>query len=183
MIRCPFNNFSKCDGSCPFSTENFKACKLASLLVAIEGLGRGTVAQLATANAHLVEAKELMAKEPAATQGAAATGSRRLNDPRTYIKGRSNGFYLYLSKEASEQVRALGWEACSFELHRRPRTVLYVFEGDSNKITVATTTERLRVVLPKAMAAPILGDHRTAFMSVRKDGDELVLEPTGEVVD
>ena len=30
MLRCPFNNFSKCDGSCPFSEDNFNSCLLAT---------------------------------------------------------------------------------------------------------------------------------------------------------
>lgn len=30
MLRCPFNNFSKCDGSCPFSENNFNSCLLAT---------------------------------------------------------------------------------------------------------------------------------------------------------
>lgn len=58
MIRCPFNNFSKCDGSCPFSTANFTHCGLSALLTSLEGQSRGQLAQIATANAHLVEVKE-----------------------------------------------------------------------------------------------------------------------------
>lgn len=60
MLRCPFNNFSKCDGSCPFSTDNFNECRIAGLLIALEGQSRGQLAQIATANAHMVELKAMV---------------------------------------------------------------------------------------------------------------------------
>lgn len=63
MLRCPFNGFSKCDGSCPFSTDNFNSCRLASGLIAIEGLARGiheqTAAQSEALEAIIEEAKNL----------------------------------------------------------------------------------------------------------------------------
>ena len=55
MLRCPFNGFSKCDGSCPFSTENFKTCQLATNLLTLVGALRGVHEQLREVNSHLVD--------------------------------------------------------------------------------------------------------------------------------
>lgn len=41
MIRCPFNNFTKCNADCPFSTDDMTRCDLQRSLAAIEGVARG----------------------------------------------------------------------------------------------------------------------------------------------
>ena len=60
MLRCPFNNFSKCDGSCPFSMPDFVSCRLSTALIAIEGVCRGQLAQAVTTNAHLTELRGMV---------------------------------------------------------------------------------------------------------------------------
>ena len=64
MIRCPFNNFSKCDGSCPFSMPDFTSCRLATALVAIEGSVKGIHAQTVTTNAHLTDMRTKLDELP-----------------------------------------------------------------------------------------------------------------------
>ena len=53
MIRCPFNGFSKCNGSCPFSMENLSSCLLASQLSVAVGQLRGIHQQTVNTNAQM----------------------------------------------------------------------------------------------------------------------------------
>ena len=84
MLRCPFNGFSKCDGSCPFSTDNFNSCRLASGLIAIEGLARGiheqTAAQSEALEAIIEEAKNLSTR--VAAQAAQAPAEAQTQAPK-----------------------------------------------------------------------------------------------------
>lgn len=52
MVRCPFNNFSKCNGECPFAEDKATRCGLQRGLAAIEGVARGIHScELASKNA------------------------------------------------------------------------------------------------------------------------------------
>lgn len=83
MLRCPFNNFSKCDGSCPFSMPDFAGCKLAVLLAQVEGQSRGHLAQLNNVNANLEDVRNKL-EELGAKLG--ALGATQVDAPQAPVR-------------------------------------------------------------------------------------------------
>lgn len=194
MIRCPFNNFSKCDGSCPWSQPNFTDCGLRADLAEVNGKASGILARLSSADDRLKELGDILAmthdavdalkaKAPTGCADGTKKQNMRLSDPRSYIRRDSDGkCFIYLSLEDSDAIKATGWESVNFETHTRPRPSLYLFEGSTAKVCSTHKSERMRVYLPKGCGEPFVGEHTAAFVTCTFGGDELLIEPDGEVV-
>ena len=199
MLRCPFNNFSKCDGSCPFSTENFTACKLASLLISIEGLCRGQLAQASTTNAHLVEAKELL--EEMATAPDALAPAPELPIQRKHPKKkncccvyRNDGadrteLRLAVVGDAAEHLRSICGEGRRADVFFIPgdRTFLLT-PGTSERSAKLVTNEAsgrtmLSIGLGRGAVEQSIGRRHYAFLEPTISGGMLRLVATGEVED
>lgn len=199
MLRCPFNNFSKCDGNCPFSTENFAACKLASLLISIEGLCRGQLAQASTTNAHLVEAKELL-EEMATAPDAPATAPelpvqrkhpkkknrccvyRNIGTDRTEIR-------LAVVGDAAAHLRAICGDGRRTDVFFIPseRTFLLT-PGTSERSAKLTTNEAsgrtmLSIGMWRSAVEHSIGIHHYAILEPTISDGMLRLVATGEVED
>lgn len=69
MVRCPFNNFSKCNNECPFAEDDATRCGLQRGMAAIEGVARGIHANASVTKNHAIMASksaEAVAKSAAA---------------------------------------------------------------------------------------------------------------------
>ena len=69
MVRCPFNNFSKCNNECPFAEDDATRCGLQRGMAAIEGVVRGIHANASVTKNHAIMASqsaEAVAKSAAA---------------------------------------------------------------------------------------------------------------------
>lgn len=196
MIRCPFNNFSKCDGSCPFSTQDFAACKLASLLIAIEGQSRGQLAQIATANAHLVEVKDKLDALAASRETEEATedtGTKRAKRasrpdlPRLRIGNVKTGelnAVLVLPRQLGAAATAAFGERVGYTITGNCEVLLYAGKDrklstrdsayDDGTVTVAIGAEAARL-------AEMYPDTRVIYLELVSSDGVFRLKPTGEV--
>lgn len=194
MLRCPFNNFSKCDGSCPFSTPDFAACKLASGLVALEGIARGIEgqargvhAELVTVNAHLTE----MRVDEGEAEGG-MVNRRKSKDPEAcYLirKALGNGrsdLRLSLGPSVAKAAEEAFGERVDVTLLESPGLVI-LHKGDGRKMARVKSTESDRVSLSlqsyDQRFAEAFGKHRITYMSAEMGEGMLTLKPTGEVED
>ena len=194
MIRCPFNNFSKCDGSCPWSQPNFTDCGLRADLAEVNGKTSGILARLRSADDRLKELGDILAMTHDAVdalrprvEGENGVKPRtRIMDERTYIKRRRDGkLALYLSVDDTEALRKLaGNRGVGFEAHTRPPPAVYVHAGGTYKLGVKTSG---RSEIFASAATDVIdaafGIHEAVFMASRVEGDSLVLTPDGEVKD
>ena len=65
-IRCPFNNFSKCNPHCPFSTTGLDACSIASRLIAIEGKVEGMLQHVCALSKSMEDGIKVSVEDAAA---------------------------------------------------------------------------------------------------------------------
>lgn len=134
MLRCPFNNFSKCDGSCPFSMQDFASCRLATALIAIEGIARGQVAQATTTNAHLVEVKEKL--DAIATKDGGESKMRSVcghpEQPRLMLTS-ANNTRLIIPNEMGNLIWAGLGERVSYSITGHGEVL--VFAGKDRKLS------------------------------------------------
>ena len=194
MLRCPFNNFSKCDGSCPFSTDNFNACKLASLLLTIEGLGRGTVSQLVTVNAHLVEVKDridaLGTHAPESQKPTKRTTAKHPDQPRVRLSdldGGGKGATLFIPPDIAERMEdALGRQV-SYSVTASGE--ILVFAGSDRKLSRHGRNggdAGIRSISMQSDATRLAGLYRSArvtYLKLVSDDGVFRFAPTGEVED
>lgn len=187
MLRCPFNNFSKCDGSCPFSMPDFSGCRLATSMTAIEGIVRGIsertqkmhVEQVNT-NAHLAEVNRLL------DDGVLVGGVRdesdgqskkpaRIRDPRTYIRKESTQrFCLYLSVEDTEDVAGMFGASATAVIIPKPNPRIMIVPGNANAILMKKRSNRGTINFKSACTSDVesaFGEHRYIFLrSIVDDG-------------
>lgn len=186
MLRCPFNNFSKCDGNCPFSTENFNACKLASALTIIEGLGRSQAAQATTTNAHLVEIKEkldALAAGPALADGqdAPRVVCKHPEQPRLML-GPNNNIRLIIPNDMGNEVWAALGERASYSITGSGEVLLYA--GEDRKLsTHGTSSKNTRSISMQGdvkRLVELFPNTRVAYMRMEAHGGIFRFTPTGE---
>lgn len=185
MIRCPFNSFGKCDGSCPFSTENFRSCGLERMLAELGGQARGIHAQMVTANAHLAEAKGQQADQPRKRiqQRAQVADSCYL-----YRNERDDGsadVKLALSSEVAAKVAdEMGGKV---DVLLIPGAKSFVVAGGTRATVSRTTAMAPRATISVGFAREAIeaafGTHRYAYLAPSFGGGVLRLTATGEVED
>ena len=194
MLRCPFNNFSKCEGACPFSTENFNACKLASLGIAIEGLGRGTVAQLSTVNAHLVEMKgQLEALKPMPTETKDAdSGSHRVRPTRAdmcYVaisdnitRGHGRNVRISLNDDMTAKAQEMFGERCDVTFVDSIG-LLILSDGDALKLSTSGhgSKSNVSIVPLTSRIERSRGKHHYYYLEPTVEDGAIWLRFTGEV--
>lgn len=183
MLRCPFNNFSKCDGSCPFSMQDFTSCRLATALIAIEGICRGQVAQATTTNAHLVEVKERLdalqgtAKDP---KPARRVLCKHVDQPRVMLSSANNTRLIIPNEEGALMWARLG-ERVSYSITAHGEVLVFAGGdrklsqhgdgGDTRSLSMQSDTPRLAALFP---------DARVVYMKMAEQGGIFRFTPTGE---
>lgn len=192
MLRCPFNNFSKCDGSCPFSMPDFASCRIATALAAIEGQTRGAHAQLVTVNAHLADMRMAAGDgdEPQADGG--GRGSRPTRPDECYVTRVNRAA---AGTERSQPCLALSMNPQTAEavLAAIGETVSYSFDARSGAIVLTPGTDRkliktgdygrryISIQSDGRRIADALGDHRHVYMAPTVTDCVAIFRPTGEV--
>ena len=191
MLRCPFNNFSKCDGSCPFSMPDFTSCRLATALVAIESICKGQAAQVVTTNAHLVEVKDKLDALKAIPSDDGDSASQRtkathLDQPRLMLRTRRSDrpdARLILPGELAAQATEAFGDRCSYTITGKGEVLL--FTGEDRKLSTNGTAQsitrsismqkdmqKLNVLFPKASVV---------YLELVSSDGVFRLRPTGEV--
>lgn len=182
MLRCPFNNFSKCDGSCPFSMQDFASCRLATALIAIEGICRGQVAQATTTNAHLVEVKEKL--DAIATKDGGESKMRSVcghpEQPRLMLTSANNTRLIIPNEEGALMWARLG-ERVSYSITAHGEVLVFAGGdrklsqhgdgGDTRSLSMQSDTPRLAALFP---------DARVVYMKMAEQGGIFRFTPTGE---
>lgn len=200
MIRCPFNNFSKCDGSCPFSMPNFTACGLADDMGSLVGKAAGALAKLERANedaerilsvlAGIREAVEDMATAPAPAPAPAGPGPKKLFKPEEpYLrfgqdgKGGETAVLIFPGEHAETLTGALG-EQVDVLIRGKERRLL-LFSGTARQVSRNATTRAVSISLTSGrdQLRDAFGAHRYVFLGMRVTDDFVELTPTGETID
>ena len=171
MIRCPFNNFSKCDGSCPFSMPDFVSCRIATALIAIEGQTRGIHEQVDTVNAHLVELKDadsgaLPADGASDGPELGKRGHRARYPDATYLVFKARGANGSALRGQPEVMLVLNSEHAAMVLDSVGETCSYVINAADKSIVLMKGTER------KLSTGGGSSERRSIYM--QKDGQKLV---------
>ena len=188
MIRCPFNNFSKCDGSCPFSMPDFASCRIATALATIEGQTRGAHAQLVTVNAHLADMRMVDGDEPAAAGG--GRGSKPTRPDECYVTRINRAT---ADPERSQPSLALSMNAATADavLDAIGETVSYSFDERSGAIVLTPGPSRKLIKTGVAGRRYIsiqsdgrriidaLGTHRHIYMAATVTDCVAIFKPTG----
>ena len=189
MLRCPFNNFSKCDGSCPFSMPDFTSCRIATALAALEGQTRGIHAQLVTVNAHLADMRMAAGDEEPRTGG---RGSKPTRPDECYVTRVNRAS---ADTERSQPSFALSMNAATADavLAAIGETVSYSFDGRSGAIILTPGTDRkliktgdlgrryISIQSDGRRIADALGEHRHVYMAPTVTDCVAIFRPTGEV--
>lgn len=197
MIRCPFNNFSKCDGSCPFSMPDFTGCRLATALVAIEGATKGTHAQVVTTNAHLTDVRDKLdgiasAPEPEPVDDGIERKAHRKRGHNAKHPDRSylvftarNARYgqprvvIALNEEhAALAIGTLG-ETCAYAINDADKSIV-LMRGETNKIFRNGTHFSISVQSDGSRLAGLFPDCRHVYLDAEAFAGMLVLRPTGK---
>lgn len=203
VLRCPFNNFSKCDGSCPFSMPDFTGCKLSVLLAQVEGQSRGQLAQLNNVNANLEDVRhklddlsaklEEMSAQPDDAPLDDALGrptiTRRKalhqDKPRVLLswgtgkdnKRRAN---FTLDPESANAVRLALGDMCGISVTSELDVLIY--SGDSKKLSGDCKS---RLVTLGSLAAPFFerfpGTKYIYYKLASSNGNVFRFVQTGEV--
>lgn len=190
MLRCPFNNFSKCDGACPFSMPDFAGCRIATALAALEGQTRGIHAQLVTVNAHLADMRMAAGDEPQAAGG--GRGSKPTRPDECYVTRVNRAA---ADPERSQPSLALSMNATTADavLAAIGETANYSFDGRSGAIVLTPGTARKLIRTGDAGRRYIsiqsdgrrivdaLGEHRHVYMAPTVTDCVAIFRPTGEV--
>ena len=195
MIRCPFNNFSKCDGSCPFHTADFTTCKLDTNLTAIAGAAKGIHMQITTTNAHLTDVRDKLdgitsAPEPVddGIEGKATRirGHKAKHPECSYLMfsfrsasvGQPKAVIALNEEHAALATGTLG-ETCAYVINDADKSIV-LMRGEKNKIyrngthfAISAQSEGLRLV-------GMFPDCRHVYLDVEAFAGMLVLRPTGE---
>lgn len=196
MLRCPFNNFSKCDGSCPFSMPDFASCRIATALVALEGQTRGAHAQLVTVNAHLADMRTAAGDdETAAGDDAPRTGCRgsrptrpdecyvtRVNRAAANTERSQPSFALSMNAATADAVLAAIGETVSYSFDERNGAIVLT-RGSDRKLIRANEGRRRYISIQSDGRRIIdaLGDHRHVYMAPTVTDCVAIFRPTGEV--
>lgn len=188
MLRCPFNNFSKCEGACPFSMPDFASCRIATALAAIEGQTRGAHAQLVTVNAHLADMRMADGDEPAAAGG--GRGSKPTRPDECYVTRvnrvaadteRSQPcLALSINPETTDAVLAAIGETVSYSFDERSGAIVLtpgagrklIRTGDVGRRYISIQSDGRRI-------AAALGDHRHVYMAATVTDCVAIFKPTG----
>lgn len=205
MLRCPFNNFSKCDGSCPFSMPDFTGCKLAVLLTQVEGQSRGQLAQLNNVNANLEDMRakleaigaRLDAPLPQKGEAPARADQPARNDrsrmatykdqPRVRLKkpgDQSGTTFTVPSPLAATMAGVLG-DRCDCAVTGKGEVLLY--EGESKAISLhggngATASRTIAIGIEARNLRKLFGEARWIYYKLASsDGGLFRFVPTGEV--
>lgn len=194
MLRCPFNNFSKCDGSCPFSMPDFAGCKIATSLTAIEGIVRGIGERVGkmhmeqvTTNAHLTALRtpELLAEDVCED----VSDTKRRHDPRSYLVNESRGagkgraYRISVSEsDADGVIGTIGDKADIFVI-RKPVPKIILSPGD--EVTVSRNGRRLRISPgnKQSQLADAFGVHDRVYLEAGFDNGIVTLTADGDVYD
>ena len=163
MLRCPFNNFSKCDGSCPFSMPDFAGCKLATSLVAIGGQTQGIHARLTTINEQLAKVMEMIENmgDAGTSEPAGIGGPVRFSGTYLTCKARSSN-----NSQQPEVRLSLSDDDAAAVLAALGDTVNYVFNDSDGSILL------MRGAMRKLSKAPNKGERRS--LSLQSDGMRIV---------
>lgn len=189
MLRCPFNNFSKCDGSCPFSMPDFASCRIATALAAIEGQTRGAHAQLVTVNAHLADMR-MAAGDDAPRPG--GRGSKPTRPDECYVT-RVNRVAADTERSQPSLALSMNPQTAEAVLAAIGETVSYSFDGRSGAIVLTPGTDRkliktgdlgrryISIQSDGRRIADALGEHRHVYMAATVTDCVAIFKPTGEV--
>lgn len=195
MIRCPFNNFSKCDGSCPFSMPDFSGCRLATSMTAIEGIVRGIsertqkmhIEQVNT-NAHLAEVNlHLDGGVPGNTE--TKSMRKRIHDPRSYLRNeKRNGkdnYCIYLSESDSEAAISMFGESVEVSLIEKPNLRIILSPGDSFTISTKQKTKRATIYISSytSRIVSLFGPDSYVFLKTNISDGLMMLMGDGDVLD
>ena len=196
MIRCPFNNFSKCDGSCPFSMPDFTGCRLATALVAIEGAAKGMHAQVVTTNAHLTDVRDKLdgiASAPELVddgiEGKATRkrGNKAKHPERSYLifllrsasVGQPKAVIALNEEHAALAIDTIG-ETCAYVINEADKSIV-LMRGEKNKIYRNGTHFTISAQSDGSRLVGMFPDCRHVYLDVEAFAGMLVLRPTGEV--
>lgn len=196
MIRCPFNNFSKCDGCCPFHTADFTTCRLATALVAIEGAAKGIHMQITTTNAHLTDVRDKLdgitsAPEPVDgdIEGKATRkrGHKAKHPERSYLMfsfrsakvGQPKAVIALNEEHAALATDILG-ETCAYVINDADKSIV-LMRGETNKIYRNGTHFAISAQSDGSRLVGLFPDCRHVYLDAEAFAGMLVLSPTGEV--
>lgn len=197
MIRCPFNNFSKCDGSCPFSMPDFTGCRLATALVAIEGATKGTHAQVVTTNAHLTDVRDKLdgiTQQP--TRPADGTPawrySSRTRGPKytdlSYVtlassksKQKGTAYLTLTEKDASTVIDTIG-ETCSYAINKAEGAIV-LMRGTDRKVsrTPVAITRKVSMQTDAQLLMKMFPDATHVYFDAEVVAGMVVLRHNGKV--
>lgn len=196
MIRCPFNNFSKCDGSCPFSMPDFTGCRLATALVAIEGASKGMHAQVVTTNAHLTDVRDKLDGIASATElvddgiegKAPRIRGHKVKHPecsyltfslRSAKVGQPKAVIALNEEHAALAIGTLG-ETCAYVINDADKSIV-LMRGETNKIYRNGTHFAISAQSDGSRLVGLFPDCRHVYLDAEAFAGMLVLRPTGEV--
>ena len=196
MIRCPFNNFSKCEGSCPFSMPDFTGCRLATALVAIEGATKGMHAQVVTTNAHLTDVRDKLdgitsAPEPVddGIEGKATRkrGYKVKHPERSYLVfSHSNSrvgqqkVVMALNEEHGALATDTLGETCAYVINDADKSIV-LMRGETNKIFRNGAHFCISMQSDGSRLVNLFPDCRHVYFDAEVAAGMLVLRPTVEV--
>lgn len=207
MLRCPFNNFSKCDGCCPFSTDNFESCLLADAAAAtmgLQGAAKGIHQQLLTINAlstrvadatqsnadaiaKLADGLESLSFEaaPEESQRQLKPLTRERRDVSYLLKRGRNGYALMFSSRDAELIKSRFGETVGIAVipSSNPRIVLY--RGATRKFSRDEDTRKASVSVSAYTdeLEACFGLHKYVYMQAEVKDGNVELVPTGETRD
>lgn len=189
MLRCPFNNFSKCDGSCPFSMPDFAGCRIATALAAIEGQTRGAHAQLVTVNAHLADMRTADVDDAPRTGGRGSKPTRpdecyvtRVNRAAADTERSQPCLALSMNPETAEAVLAALGETVSYSFDGRSGAIILTPGSDRKLIKTGDLWRRyISIQSDGRRIADALGEHRHVYMAPTVTDCVAIFRPTGKV--
>lgn len=187
MLRCPFNNFSKCDGSCPFSMPDFAGCRIATALAAIEGQTRGIHAQMVTVNAHLADMRMADGDDAPRAGGRGSKPTRpdecyvtRVNRVAADTERSQPCLALSMNAATADAVLAAIGETVSYSFDERSGAIVLtpgparklIKTGDAGRRYISIQSDGRRIVAA-------LGEHRHVYMAPTVTDCVAIFKPTG----
>ncbi len=189
MLRCPFNNFSKCDGSCPFAMKDFIDCLLAVAARNIEGQSKGIHAQLVTANAHMVEMKAAIdAADKTADNTEAPVRKSKYADVDYLIRNSNGDMKISMCPATTDIVIGMFGKKVNVNFSERSKQFVLM---DGTERTISDTNgsrskrSSISVSSPRFVepVTKLFGFHRYVFLKPVESSGVMLLVPTGEVAD